>query len=950
MTTNGSCATAPGRFGVFFLQVVIATLLLAFGPLQAPTAASAGEVEARICPGPSTSRAVGQFTDLGGSPWIVPTLGCHAAGNGLSGLYQDRDGSPAAFGQGGTISWDAPPEVTIAAADGRVRMKDANGIRTALIGRAGTTAQRIGEGAVLDGAAMDFSWPRAGSTGSSLEISISCDRTGGCPNGRDSVKSFVQMERLDVTGRDATPPSVVLSGEASETSDRWVAGRVAWQALARDGGTGVADLFFQVNGVLVPIPRIVCSGVVDGQAVGLDPCPSTRFQAGSFDTSEAPFRQGTNGVRLCATDFSSNPRTANRNCSPRVDLKVDGTSPPPPLDLETDRGPGWTARSDFTVSWALPEDSGSPLAGAFYRLRNLSTGAVAVSGTMPADPGEAGDRRRLTVPGPGEYRLELALVDSAGNTGTVAAAPIRFDDRPPPDVIPVPRPGWVSRAELPLHQSVQPIAEAGASGLAGLAFSVSDAGPQMPCRATLCRPSELSWSGGPDEGSASIDDLAEGENTISAVAVSGAMVPSRNPGLAKVKVDLTDPIVGVTGNQPGWSSRPITLTATATDSLSGMSPDSEDPDVPVTGIGVVGSEPQVREGGRSSLTINREGVTEVEFFARDLAGNSTRPDGSGDRKPSRTIVRIDSVAPAVEIVEDVDPLDPEKVIALVEDPASGLDDGEISIGPKGSRAGFRTLATTLASGRLEARVPSDAMPSGEYVIRAEATDRAGNRSVVTSGSSLRLPLKESTRLSLRLSGSGGGSTDPVVSGRLELASGGLPPESPASVTVEEAYPSGSGIPNRSTTVAVGSDGAFSVPLASGPSRRVRATFDGDRLSRRASSRWLALQFTDRIRFSIPDRVTRNGAPTRMTGVVSGPGSAIPASGKKVVIQYFDPSRRTWRPVEIVTSNSAGRFAFTYRFRTIVSRQRILFRASSLGEAGWPFTPSASRPVAVIVSP
>jgi hypothetical protein len=77
---------------------------------------------------------------------------------------------------------------------------------------------------------------------------------------------------------------------------------------------------------------------------------------------------------------------------------------------------------------------------------------------------------------------------------------------------------------------------------------------------------------------------------------------------------------------------------------------------------------------------------------------------------------------------------------------------------------------------------------------------------------------------------------------------------------------------------------------------------------------------------------------------------VPPGGKKIVIQYFDPSRRSWRPVEIVNSSQSGAFAFTYRFRTITSRQQILFRALSLGEAGWPFAPSASRPVAVIVVP
>ncbi|MFM8792664.1 MAG: hypothetical protein ACKOFX_09380, partial [Solirubrobacterales bacterium] len=74
------------------------------------------------------------------------------------------------------------------------------------------------------------------------------------------------------------------------------------------------------------------------------------------------------------------------------------------------------------------------------------------------------------------------------------------------------------------------------------------------------------------------------------------------------------------------------------------------------------------------------------------------------------------------------------------------------------------------------------------------------------------------------------------------------------------------------------------------------------------------------------------------------------SGKRVVVQYFDPSRRRWRPVEVLACDEAGRFRMEYRFTTITSPQRILFRALSLGEAAWPFRPTASKEVGVVVRP
>ena len=939
---------------VALLFVVGLSTLFATGPFPDTTPARAGEVTARICPGESAPRFPGRFLDLGGRAWLDQVSGCHAAGNGVAGLYQDRDGEAARFGQSGKIVWEAPTGVLITAATGTVRMRDVNGFRGSVIGTAGGVDRKIFDGSMLDGAAGTFSWPGTGSTATSIALAISCDRSDGCPNRRDSVKSFVQVDRLEITGRDPSPPSVSHTGEVAELSARgaWARGLQGWSAFASDDGTGVADLYFLVNGFPLQVPRIGCRGIIDGQATDLAPCPETRFQSGSFDTSKPPFREGLNSVRLCAADFATDPARANRGCSARSELRIDGSPPSAPLDLETDRGPAWSARGDFTVSWSLPEDQGSPLDEAFYRLRDFSDGRVVEAGTMPAEAGEAGGMRELAIAEPGDYRLEFGLTDAAGNSGPVATTPVRFDDRPPPDVVPTPRPGWVSRAELPLAQTVGPTPDPGPSGIAGFALSSSDLGPTSPCRGRSCRLSELSWLGGPFDGHAMIDGLAEGENTISAVAVSGAWIPSRNPGTATVRVDLTDPVVRVTGSRAkgegpsGWSNGPVTVTATATDALSGMVPDPDDTDFPVTGIGIAGSELEAEAGDRSSITVTREGVTEIEYFARDLAGNSTRRTGDGSKTRDRTVVRIDSVPPEVEILPPGDASDPERVIAMVDDPASGLADGEISIGPKGGRADFRTLATTISPGRLEARIPSDEMPPGDYVLEAEATDLAGNRTVVTSEFHVRLPLKAPTSLFLREAGRS--TAGRVIAGRVVAGSG--VPSSGMPVTIEEVFPPGSGIPNRKTSVQVGVDGSFSVELPAGPSRKARATFEGDRASRRASSRWISLASADRVRFSVRDRVTRNLALTRMVGSVSGPGMGIPQRGKKVVIQYFDPSRRAWRPVEVVTSRPSGRFTFVYRFRTISSRQRILFRAKSLGEVGWPFVASASRPIAVVVLP
>jgi len=88
----------------------------------------------------------------------------------------------------------------------------------------------------------------------------------------------------------------------------------------------------------------------------------------------------------------------------------------------------------------------------------------------------------------------------------------------------------------------------------------------------------------------------------------------------------------------------------------------------------------------------------------------------------------------------------------------------------------------------------------------------------------------------------------------------------------------------------------------------------------------------------------------MRGRVLTRGARVPASGKLVALQYLDPARGQWRPVEVLRTNRRGRFAYEYRFRTIAYAQRIVFRAVALPEAGWPYRPARSVTRTVVVYP
>ena len=622
---------------------------------------------------------------------------------------------------------------------------------------------------------------------------------------------------------------------------------------------------------------------------------------------------------------------------------VDNREPPPPVDFRTDTDGSWTATPEVGVMWDSTGDAGSGLSTVRWRLVEEASGQQIASGSVP------GTARSTTirVPEPGEYLLETRFADQAGNVGSPAVARVRFDDIAPPPATPVVPGGWLSRDELPLPARVEPVEAAGPSGILGYALVGSDQGPLAPCRASICQSGEVNVIDRPGTAPPVVSGLREGANWLSAVAVSGAWVPSRDPVTTRVMVDRTHPQSTLSGVPSGWSRDPVTVVARSTDGLSGMATDPDDDGRPETVIEIDGAPPVVTHGDRAEATVTREGVTGIRFYARDLAGNVNdgRIGADGERRalPGAAQVMIDRSSPAVTFRGRPDPSRPETVQFDLLDPVSGVVEGEVVISPVGSSGQEIEVESRLIDGRLEAEIPSDDLPPGGYEVVGRATDRAGNRGS-SAPARLVLPLKVPVSVSL---GSG-------RSGRRALAGsvrvGGKAPGRALDLVVEESFSPATGWPDRESTVRSTPDGSFELDLPAGPSRSVRVLFGGTATESRAASRSVRILEPDRVTFSVSSRAMRNGQALRMSGQVSGPGIGPAGAGKGVVVQYFDPSRRKWRPVEVLACGGDGRFRFAYRFTTITSPQRILFRAQSLGDAGWPFRPTASRKIAVVVWP
>lgn len=634
--------------------------------------------------------------------------------------------------------------------------------------------------------------------------------------------------------------------------------------------------------------------------------------------------------------------------------------PGAPAGLQAIGGSGWRTGSEFKITWNDPVEQGTGLRWMRYELLEQPGDTFAGEGSVSVTGGP--NLATIAVPSSGAFRLDVRLEDGSGQSGPVSSVILRRDDLRPGNVTLGTPDGWISEEELPYPQTMEARSR-GPSGLAGFAVTIADREDTRPCPSGSCIPSQITVAGDAERATFGIAGLAEGAHWISAVAVSGAGLASAVPVSQRLRVDRTPPVTRLSGVPEGWTNEPVSIEVAASDAASGMDarPGTDDGE-PVTVIQAEGQEARVSRGRSAALRVSTEGVTRVRYWARDLAGNvndgGLRANGTVRDLPGEATIRIDRRAPVVEIEPERDRDEPEMLVARVTDPGSGTATGELSYRrlPGGDPV---PLPTSLDGEELSARIPSDGLPAGRYEIRAWATDRAGNRGDsidVATPTVLELPLKAEVKLTLRLrDGAGkpswarsGGRRAAIVAGRITAADGNPMPG--ATVTVEQTFDRGASRRNIRRLVRADGSGGFTARIADGPSRTVTARYGGDPVNRAAASGGVRLIARDRITFRTSPALLLNGGTAVMSGRVRGRGAAQPAGGKLVAIQYFDPSRGRWRPVEVIRADGRGRFRYRYRFRTISYAQKILFRAVSLPESGWPFRTTASKRLGVVVYP
>jgi hypothetical protein len=634
-------------------------------------------------------------------------------------------------------------------------------------------------------------------------------------------------------------------------------------------------------------------------------------------------------------------------------------SPPRPADLRVVGESDWHPQNSFELTWTNPAVGGAPLAATHYRIRDPLGMTIDEAELSGVRDGIAG----LTVPKIiGTYSAEIWLEDETGEQGPAATAQLRFDDVRPASIEPQPVSHWIGRTAFPLRVRLgHPSGPLPISGIRGYAVTIDGAPDGAPCAAAdRCRDAEIALRGGAEDDQLEVGALPEGTSYLHAVAVSGSGMKSATSGRAVLRVDITDPVTRLVGAPAGWTNRTASLTASATDSGSGMEAEG-DGQPPFTAIRVDGGAPAISPSGSTTTSVIGEGAHLIAYYARDAAGNvndGAESNGIADRDPQTTWVRIDRTPPRTAFANSQSPRDPDLLRVRIADALSGADlsRGWIGVRRAGSGDRYESLPLTPPGSReLCARWSSDDYPAGEYEFRAIAYDAAGNATVTTqrqNGTPMVLsnPLKATTTLRASFNRRGLARTVPygrgvLFSGRLTTGTrtglGGMP------VRVVERFADGARPAERVSTVRTGADGTFAIRADPGPSRIIAVAFDGSPTLTRSAGHPLQLGVRSRVRLQASSGVARvGGAPLVFRGRVAAAPGEIPPAGKAVQLQFRLPGL-PWAEFRTVQTDRRGRFRYAYRFSDDDSRgARFQFRAYAIKQAGWPYEAAGSRPVIV----
>jgi len=319
-----------------------------------------------------------------------------------------------------------------------------------------------------------------------------------------------------------------------------------------------------------------------------------------------------------------------------------------------------------------------------------------------------------------------------------------------------------------------------------------------------------------------------------------------------------------------------------------------------------------------------DGQHQLQLVVEDAAGNPTAT-------AARTVT-LDSHGPDATLSRAS-----RKTITIsVSDGASGVAGGSIAVRNAPTEP-FRALATTLANGRLTAKL--DRGSAARAGIAVNVTDNAGN---ATAGEMSEMSLRVGGRTLRGGAASVSYSRSARFSGRLVTRDG--VPLSGQPIAVEQTSRVAGSSPTVVGTVTTDGKGRFSHRAPAGPSRRLRFIFAGaPGFAPLTRSAQLSVRASSTIHAS--PRTLRGGGRVRFSGRLGLRGATAPRSGKLVDLQAFDGGR--WRTFATARARgSKGAWSSSYRFAGRPGRYPVRLRIRR--EDVFPYDLGYSRSVIVRV--
>lgn len=366
------------------------------------------------------------------------------------------------------------------------------------------------------------------------------------------------------------------------------------------------------------------------------------------------------------------------------------------------------------------------------------------------------------------------------------------------------------------------------------------------------------------------------------------------------------------------------------------------------------------------LTVPAPGEWEARMWRTDAAGN-VQPENAS--LPVR--LRYDPEPPKLGF-EGQSASDPTRVSVAVSDPISGVAGGGIELSRAGSGI-WQALPTTLeAESHLVARIEDATLPAGEYELRADATDRAGNIGTTTertdgSPERLTLPLRATTSLGagvlerhrVRKTVRRHGKRHKVkrtvtelvprrtvdfgdgvrFSGTLTDGAGG--PVAGATVLVFSQPPEEG--ETQVATLTTGAEGGFAWTEKAEESSALRFVYQGTATSLPTEASAEVLVHGGST-LKVSKAHVLNGRSVVFSGKVEG--RPLPAAGKLVELQVLLAGE--WSTFETTRTGPEGAWSIRYPFKRSCGKEVFEFRPHVPGEANWPLLSGGGPRVAVHV--